>query len=82
MMTAQEMERKTAARKKESFERWLNEPMVRMGMSMIPQGEHSDALKMLLQSAFEAGHASGGADIGITMLTAILDKKSKELPPG
>ena len=54
---------------------------MRMGMSMIPAGEHSDALKMLLRSAFDAGFDAGGADVGITLITAMLDKRAESKLP-
>lgn len=72
------IERKSAANKKAAFDKWLDEPMVRMGLSMIPAGEHQDTLRMLLQSAFDAGHTSGGGSMLGSFLEAMLTKK----PPG
>jgi len=63
---AREQERQKA--RKTAFEKWLEEPMVRLGMSMIPAGEKDDALKMLLQSAFDSGFNTGGGVMALEML--------------
>lgn len=68
-------QRKTETRKKAAFDKWLNEPMVRMGMSMIPAGDREDALRMLLQSAFEAGCCCGAGDVTSQMVESILTRK-------
>lgn len=66
------MQRKTEVRKKAAFEKWLDEPMVRMGISMIPAGERADALRMLLQSAFESGCNCGAGDVTVQMLESVM----------
>lgn len=71
-------EQKSKARHKAAFDKWLDEPMVRMGMSMVPAGDHKDTLQMLLRSAFDAGVGCGGADIAISLMTSLLDKKDKD----
>lgn len=66
------------ARAKESvdkaFASWLAQPMVRMGLSMVPAGENKDALQMLLRSAFDAGVNCGQGQIAVEMLEAIFTK--------
>lgn len=71
----QEHERKSSIKKKAAFDRWLTEPMVRMGMSMIPAGEHPDGLRMLLESAFEAGFHVGASDVLGGMLESMLKQR-------
>lgn len=79
-MDIEARERKSAIKKKAGFDRWLDDPMVRMGMSMIPSGERADGLRMLLQSAFEAGYGVGCGDILGDMLEGMLKRKDGESP--
>ena len=72
---AAELDRKAELHKKESFAKWMDEPMVRMGLSMIPKGDHEDALKMVLQSAFQAGFAAGSGHMLSSMVESLLKKK-------
>ena len=58
-----------------AFDRWISEPLVRMSISMIPAGEHKDAFKMLLRSAFDAGHGAGQGAMAGTFLEAMLSKR-------
>lgn len=73
-----EFERKANADKRDCFERWLDDPMVRMGMSMIPAGERADALRMLLQSAFEAGFGAGRGNAMGSMVESIMTSMIKK----
>ena len=77
MMKAAELDRKAEVHKKEGFAKWMDEPMVRMGLSMIPKGDHEDALKMLLQSAFQAGFGAGSGN----MLASVVESVLKNKPP-
>ncbi len=72
-----ERQRKSEIKRKNSFEKWLDEPMVRMGMSMIPAGEKQDALKALLQSAFNSGFESGCGDVVSELLEGWLKHKDQ-----
>jgi hypothetical protein len=76
----QERERKSAIKKRVGFEKWLDEPMVRLGLSMIPAGDKADALKMLLQSAFDAGYAVGCSDVVGDLLQGFLKRQPNEPP--
>lgn len=67
-------ERKNEARSKAEFDKWLDEPMVRLGLSMIPAGENADALRMLLRSAFDAGVKVGSGNMAMSFLEAVLKK--------
>ena len=60
-----------------AFEKWMNEPLVRMSVSTIPAGEHKDALQMILRSAFDAGHDSGQSATAGMFLEAILTGERK-----
>lgn len=65
-----------------AFDKWMNEPLVRMSISTIPAGEHKDALQMLLRSAFDAGHSSGQGVMAGEFLQAILmgERKRTDRP--
>ena len=73
---AAEFERRAEAQKKDALTKWQDEPMVRMGLSMIPPGDHQDALKMLLHSAFNAGFAAGSGNMLSTVVEAIIKRQS------
>ena len=77
MTKAAELDRRAEIQKKESFAKWMDEPMVRMGLSMVPMGDHEDALKMLLQSAFIAGFGAGSG----SMLASVVEGLLKSKPP-
>jgi len=72
---AAELERRAEVQKKDAFTKWQDEPMVRMGLSMIPSGDHQDALKMLLQSAFNAGFSAGSGNMLSTVVEALIKKQ-------
>lgn len=62
---------------KAAFERWLAEPAVRLGMSLIPPGDHHDALKLLMESAFMAGAAVGGSAFVAELAERIMESDRK-----
>lgn len=65
------------AEKTTAFEKWLSAPMTRMGMATIPAGEHQDALRLLLRSAFDAGHSSGVGNVLVHVIGAMLARDDK-----
>ena len=65
----------------QSFAAWLDEPMTRLGMSLIPGGTHQDALKMLLRSAFDAGVGTGSAETAIAFFKTVMELDKKPPPP-
>jgi hypothetical protein len=69
------IERKSIARRKAGFEKWLNDPMVIMCISMVSGRE---TLRMLLQSAFESGFSYGGSDMMSIMVDALLTKPAAQ----
>lgn len=70
-----EIEQIVAESKKEGFSKWLDQPAVRLALTMIPQGEHHDALKMVLQSAFESGHDNGSVAVASHLMRALMKDK-------
>lgn len=79
-MDAATQERKSDEAKKTMFAKWLDEPMVRMGLSTIPAGDRADALRLLLQSAFDAGFQAGSGNILGNFLEAMLSRKFPDAP--
>lgn len=55
----------------------MNEPMVRLGMSLIPAGDNADAFKSLLRSCYEAGF-SCGFDTAIIFLEKMMEANKKK----
>ncbi len=80
-MDSQAKKQRETTEKNAAFEKWMSDPLVRMSLSMIPAGEHQDALQVLLRSAFDAGHAAGGGAMAGTFLEAILSKDMKRDRP-
>ena len=65
------------AAKNESFARFLEDPMTKLAVSMIPPADNPDVFKMLLQSAFEAGYSHGSGSVLSSFLEVMLKKDEK-----
>lgn len=65
--------------KKQGFEAWMSQPTTRLIISMIPAGDHKEALDTLLRDAYDYGFGSGGAALGIELMSSVMDKKNN--PP-
>lgn len=76
-MMKNDVERRTSEAKQIGFEKWLEHPMARLGMAAIPPGERPDALRMLLQAAFEAG-----IDGGVAVVLAAFMEEMLKHPKG
>jgi hypothetical protein len=74
LLSAAERRELINAKKKEGFDRWLDEPTVRLGMSLIPPSESADALRIVLQSAFEAGFVCGSSAVMLDIAVECLDQ--------
>jgi hypothetical protein len=77
-ITEIEREAKKQAQINSSFEKWLANPMTRMGMSMIPKSENDDAVRLLLRSAFDAGADAGAGSTAGDFLGAIMESMMKK----
>lgn len=53
------IEAKNTSMKKEAFKRWMNQPEVRVLISMIPEGEKPGLVEMVLEAAHSAGWGGG-----------------------
>ncbi len=72
----EELEARNNAKKDHAFDRWMNEPITRMTLSMIPAGEHPGALRVLLRTAFDLGFGVGVAEILNDVLERVLKDKA------
>lgn len=62
-------------RKRRAFQRFMDEPMTKLAISMLPEPDNKDILPNLLRSAFDVGHGAGAGEIAVAMLTAVLESK-------
>jgi len=74
---AKALEARNNGKKDEAFDVWMSDPLTRMALSMIPGGEHPEALRMLLRSAFDRGFAVGAGEILGDLLGRILSKEDR-----
>jgi len=74
MLTKEQMKQRTDAAKRDSFNSWMNEPMVRAMISLMPPSEH---LELLLRAAFDAGFGHGSVDAVIGLLEHLGNKRSE-----
>lgn len=65
MITKEQLQSRSDSAKREGFRRWMQEPMTRALISMIPPCEQ---LEVLLQAAYEAGFDSGAGETAISFL--------------
>ena len=63
----------TERKKQEAFTTWLASPTTKMMLSLIPASDqHPEAVQLLLQTAFDAGHTTGAGEVAATMIEAVL----------
>lgn len=72
MITQKEMEAKSDHAKKEGFRRWMQEPMTRALVSMIPPCEQ---LEIILQAAYESGFQAGSDATAVSFLEAMMKSR-------
>lgn len=77
LLDEEKKERQDAAKAEEAFAKWLEMPMTKLGLSLIPPGENREALAMLLRSAFDCGYAVGTGQILARLLDTMM-KKDKQ----
>lgn len=81
---AEERAAAEAKQKDQAFMRWLDAPMTRFGYGLASKGD-ADAMRLLLRSAFDAGHLSGGGQVAAGLLEAVvrgMEKGRKGGPHG
>lgn len=67
-MNAEQIEEKSRLHKRNGFAKWLEQPMTRALVSMIPASEGKDVVQTVLQAAWESGYDTG---VGVGMLMVI-----------
>ena len=75
MLTREQFEAKSATAKAAAFDRFMQQPTIRVLISMIPRAEHEEVLTTLLQEAFTQGWSCGTGDTLITVLEHALKLK-------
>ena len=76
---AQRLERESENKKKDGFQKFLQEPLTKLSIAQIPGDEHQEILRALLESCYNSGFASGQADVGVALISLML-KDSKDKP--
>lgn len=66
-----ELEIKHEAAKKTGFEKWLGEPSTRALISMIPEIENKDLVRLILQSAYDSGFGLGSVQATVDLMTLL-----------
>lgn len=68
MITQEQLKAKEDSDKSKGFDSFMARPTTRLLLSMIPAGEHQDALRTLLREAFDTGWGHGsGSMLGIML---------------
>ena len=62
---------RSTARKGESFEKFLESPMAKLALSMIPSTNPPEVLRQLLQSAHDQGFGAGAGDVAMDMIESL-----------
>ena len=66
------------AAEEEGFQDFMQAPLTRLALSLIPPGEHQDTLALLLRAAFNAGAGTGGAGVMRMVVSSIREKPGGE----
>lgn len=76
MLSAQDIEAKQAVARKAAFHKWMDQPMTKALIGLIPAAENSP-LELLLQAAYDAGFGHGAGATAVEFLTVIFDKQDR-----
>lgn len=69
MITEKEFEARSVEAKKEGFRRWMQEPMTKAMLSLMPPCEH---MEVILQACWESGFAGGSVSTTISFLEHVM----------
>ena len=65
---------------KEQFEKWLQQPLVKMLIATIPQPEgNPEGVVMLLRECWEKGYAAGAGAVALSLLDGLFKAKESDL---
>ena len=74
MTRQEEINLKSARDKKEGFANWMNNPMTKAMLSMLPPSEH---LEVILQACFEQGHNAGITSVMLDIVEQMVKKPER-----
>lgn len=72
MSTREIFEAAAATSKKKGFDKWLDEPMTRALVSMIPETENKDIVRAVLQAAYNCGFDTGAGVTAVNFFETML----------
>jgi len=64
--------------KREHWEAWLAEPLVRLTLARIPKMEDDDLVRELLHAAFDEGFAAGQTALSMEMINSFIERKERK----
>lgn len=76
-MTEETFRVRDESMRKKSFIDFMAGPTVRLLLSMIPSNDHPEAMKTLLEEAFNHGWKSGSGSMTLHMLEAMMKPPSR-----
>jgi hypothetical protein len=76
-----EREARERAQDEESFKSFLEHPMTKLSLGMIPAAENPDVMRLLLRAAFDAGKGRGSAVIMGVVMEGLLKDRTKPQGP-
>lgn len=75
-MSRDDFKLESARAVQDGFNAFLQQPMTKMGISLLPpHPEHTELLEQLLRSAYEAGFNTGQANMAVQMIESLVNKK-------
>ena len=75
MVNTKESEARLAEARVKGFEKFMEDPTTKLTLSLLPTGDHPDAVQTLVKSAFEAGHSNGQGTMLVEMLLTMFKKE-------
>lgn len=67
MLNEQEFIRKSEAQRDTAFKAFIDSQPIRLLMSMIPEGQHPEALRTILSEAHKQGWMAGQTSLALTI---------------
>jgi hypothetical protein len=75
--TRPELNAKIKESQQRGFSEWLDQPLVKLSVSQVPEGNRRDEFRVLLQSAFDAGHAAGQACVLMSFIEEMVKHRGR-----
>jgi hypothetical protein len=71
----EEIALKIEMHRKHGFAEWLDQPLLKAMVSMIPPGPDQDHVRLVLQAAYDAGFQAGGCSVMLRMVETVLTRR-------